>query len=563
MVYPFRSKFGEDIFRSKGYAKPGLETWEQLTNQLVDETCGVVKSKYGHISSSEIKEIKMNMAEMRTIAGGRYLYYAGRPIKYYNNCFLFEVEDDTREEWAQTAWKNISALMTGGGCGNVYSKCRPEGSILIRTGGTASGPIRLMVMINDIARHIIQGGARRAAEWAGLHWWHQDIWKFLHLKDNPVSRDLLSTYQGQTMDCTNISVIYDDVWKEQMDLLMNIAYRGESTLGYAIFIENVLQAMRTGEPGFRFALKAYKDLILANACTEIISEKDSNVCNLISVNMSRTDDIGRFSEACELSTRFAICGSLTGDVPNDKIRKVRDEDRLLGVGLMGIHEWLLKRGYRYECVPELRRWLEIYKDVTTNVAKELCNKLGISVPKRTRAIAPNGSISILAGTTGGIEPIFSVAYKRTYISGNEGFVGKPVTETIIDDSAKYLINECGIDPDKIETSFDLALDYERRIKFQYDVQKYVDNAISSTINLPPWGTEHNNEGMVVPVAKCILKYCDGLRGLTFYPNGAREGQPLVPISYKDAMKELGTDGTNSIKTVAHDVCSIANKGSCG
>jgi len=322
--------------------------------------------------------------------------------------------------------------------------------------------------------------------------------------------------------------------------------------------------MKTGEPGFSFRFFDYEKLVLANACNEVISEDDSDVCNLGSINLSRIETIEQFATVVELATKFLICGSLTADLPSEKTRVVREQNRLLGLGLMGVHEWLLMRGYKYEMNSEFRRWLEVYRDVSNSTAEAFCNRLGISIPKRKRAIAPTGSIAILAGTTSGIEPIFSVAYKRTYLGNKldqenqsgQGFDTKPITETIIDDTAKYLI-AMGINPDKIETSFDLSIDYERRIKMQYDMQVYVDNAISSTINLPAWGSEYNNESTIDSMTQCVQNYCTGLRGLTFYPNGARAGQPLVPIEYKEALK------SKEQKIIIHDICSIANKSTCG
>lgn len=97
----------------------------------------------------------------------------------------------------------------------------------------------------------------------------------------------------------------------------------------------------------------------------------------------------------------------------------------------------------------------------------------------------------------------------------------------------------GIDPAAIETSASLAADPERRIRFQYEVQKYVDMAISSTINLPAWGSDLNNEDTAGNLASTLLKYCEGLRGITVYPDGSRGGQPLEVVEYDLAKKHQG------------------------
>ena len=89
---------------------------------------------------------------MKFIAGGRYLYYAGKPNKFFNNCYLLRSEEDTKEDWANLSWKAESCLMTGGGIGNDYSIYRPKGEIVSRTGGVSSGTISKMKMLNEIGR---------------------------------------------------------------------------------------------------------------------------------------------------------------------------------------------------------------------------------------------------------------------------------------------------------------------------------------------------------------------------------------------------------------------------
>ena len=118
------------------------------------------------------------IATMRFIPGGRYLYYAGRPAKFFNNCYLFRAEEDTREEWAALAQRATSCLMSGGGIGIDYSVLREKGAKLGRTGGTASGPIDLMMAINEIGRRVMQGGSRRSAIYASLNWQHQTHRRF-------------------------------------------------------------------------------------------------------------------------------------------------------------------------------------------------------------------------------------------------------------------------------------------------------------------------------------------------------------------------------------------------
>ena len=124
----FRSKFSEDIFKQK-YAHEDCHTWADLSRTLVKDVCGE------YFSKDELDELTQIITELKFIPGGRYLYYAGRPNKFFNNCYLLKAEEDSREDWANLSWKTESCLMTGGGIGVDYSVYRPSGSGLKKTGG--------------------------------------------------------------------------------------------------------------------------------------------------------------------------------------------------------------------------------------------------------------------------------------------------------------------------------------------------------------------------------------------------------------------------------------------
>lgn len=874
----FRTDFSESIFNYK-YKHEGANTWKELSSTLIED---VVRD---NLSIEDKEQLKKYHTQMQFIAGGRYLYYAGRPFKAFNNCYLLRSLEDSREDWADLSWKAESCLMTGGGIGNDYSNYRPKGSIIKRTGGFASGPVSKMKMINEIGREVMQGGSRRSAIYASLNWKHPDANEFLHCKDwsaIPVSGAYDENGNQLTvadlkqkdfnypapLDMTNISLNYDNKFLEELEVGLPVT-----------FVENCRQALKTGEPGFSFNFgdkenetlrnacvtgdteiltkngyiridsvvnqeieiwngfewskvtpkitgnnkhvikitlsdgreltstdyhkwylaegytgkskqietkdlkigdkiikynfpiiregvqvslkhaytqgfisaegmdnythfwlyepkyvckdrldvkiegneykningvgrkaihytdvykeKTYvpfewcltnkiewlsglfdgdgteliegglqlcstdftflKDLqkllstlgvnckivnaqeeglkmlpngkgnlkeyfcntsyriclgatqiqdlkelglscermsfdknpqrdasqfvkivkiedagyvdtvycfnepikhygifngILTGQCTEVTSEDDSDVCNLASINMANINTIEEFKDICYLASKFLLCGTLVADLPYEKVYKVREKNRRLGLGLMGVHEWLLKRGYRYEVVPELHEWLNIYKKYSEIGANELADKLGINRPIAYRAIAPTGTIGIMAGTTTGIEPLFAVAYKRRYLKGQKEWH----YQYVIDGTAKILIEQYNIKPENIETAIDLANDYERRIKFQADIQDYVDMSISSTINIPAWGTPLNNDTKVIDFAKVLAKYAPRLRGFTCYPDGSRGGQPLTPVDYYEAKKHEGVE----FKEEFHDVCDITGKGgSCG
>jgi len=150
--------------------------------------------------------------------------------------------------------------------------------------------------------------------------------------------------------------------------------------------------------------------------------------------------------------------------------------------------------------------------------------------------------------------MFAVAYKRRFLT--EGTKWK--YQFVVDGTAEALIQQYGVDPSKITSALDLSSDYERRIKFQADIQDYVDMSISSTINLPAWGTEHNNESKLTQFAGVLAKYAPRLRGFTCYPDSSRGGQPLTSVPYEEAMKH------KDIIFEEHDICDISGHGgSCG
>ena len=549
----FRSKFSEDIFNHK-YRHEGAETWSTLAKTLVEDVCG------DNMSTEDKDKLITYITDMKFLPGGRYLYYAGRANKFFNNCYLLKAEEDTRQDWADLSWKAESCLMTGGGIGVDYSVYRPSGAPIHRTGGQASGPIPKMLMLNEIGRNVMQGGSRRSAIYASLNWKHGDIEQFLKIKDweavkvGTTGKSLWDIKQEDfnfpaPLDMTNISVNYDTDW------LMQYYKTGDPG---SIFKENVRQALKTAEPGFSFNFFDKENETLRNACTEVTSETDSDVCNLGSINFGRVENIDELSEIVDLGTKFLICGTLKADLPYDKVKETREKNRRLGLGIMGVHEWLIKKGYRYEVTPELHQWLAIYKGVSDGTSRAFADSLGISRPVANRAIAPTGTIGILAGTSTGIEPIFAVAYKRRYLKGGSRWH----YQYVVDSAAQVLIDTYGVDPDSIESSLDLAEDYERRMKFQADVQDYVDMSISSTINLPAWGSKLNNESTVDKFAETLAKYAPRLRGFTCYPDGARGGQPLTSVPYKEAVDKLGTEFEEHVET--HDICELTgNGGSCG
>jgi ribonucleoside-diphosphate reductase alpha chain len=534
----FSNKFAHDIYIQK-YSMNGQEEWKDTCRRVVESVCGQ------YLNNETKESIFELMLSRKFIPAGRYLYASGRSYHQINNCLALRAED-SREGWADLMYKSTAALMSGAGIGVEYSKVRAENATISRTGGMCSGPLSLMQMVNEAGRHIMQGGQRRSAIWGGLNWKHPDIDKFLKCKD--WSADLKALKKADLnfpmpMEFTNISVGYDTEFFVAMEKKDHPFHKHAKQ----VWKQNCLQAFSSAEPGMSFNFLKDSDN-LRNACCEFVSDDDSDKCNLGTLWINRFASKDEFEDAVELATQFLLCGGLYSDVPYEKVREVGLKNNRIGLGVGGFYEWLLMRGEGYEVTQELHKWLHVYEDESDSAAYITAKDLGVAIPKSKRAIAPNGTIGILAESTTGIEPLFCKAYKRRYFKD-----GKWLFQYVIDGTTKRLL-ESGVAIEKIFDSYDLS--FKSRVKFQADVQDYVDMAISSTCNLPMWGSEQNNEETLDKYSKELLKYAKKLRGFTCYPDGCRDGQPLTPCSIQEALSSEGQVFEEKVRECTNGVCGL-------
>jgi ribonucleoside-diphosphate reductase alpha chain len=527
----------EAVYKQK-YSLDGKEEWPDTAKRVVDAVMRPILPELADETEQLIRERKF-------IPGGRYLYASGRRMNQVNNCLLLKVED-SREGWASLMRRVTEGLMTGAGIGVDYSALRHNGAPILGTGGESTGPLALMQMVNEAGRHIRQGGSRRSALWAGLNWRHKDIFAFINMKN--WSDDIKAAKEKDfnspaPMDGTNISVLLDDAFFE--------AYwdydHPEHNHARRVYDDTIDNMLLTGEPGFSVDVGVNAGETLRNACTELTSSDDNDICNLGSLNMARIENRGEFGRAVELATAFLLCGTLYSKVPFDEVAVTRDKNRRLGLGLMGLAEWLAVRDYTYQPNDELRSWLEYY-ELSGLYANKYADELGISRPVKTRAIAPAGTISIVAETTSGMEPIFAAAYKRRYLKGDTWHA-----QYTIDASAERLAAK-GVDPDMLETAATLAATPHRRVAMQAFLQKYVDHGISSTINLPSFAEQSFSPR---EFGQMLIQYLPKVRGITAYPDGSRGGQPLNAVSYAEAKEK---EGVEVVETGNEEACK---DGVCG
>ena len=526
--------FAETIFR-RTYAFNDKETWKQCAERVSKFVAGDDNEAY--------KEFFEVISTRKFMPGGRYLYSSGREIPQTTNCFLLRAEDN-REAWGELVNIAIQALTTGGGIGVEYSLIRAKGTPIKRYGGTASGPIALMGMVNEVARHVMAGGKRRSALWAGLAWDHPDIEDFIAAKNWPTAVRALKEKDFNhpaVLDMTNISVRLDDAFFKKIktdEKLQDLYYR-------------ICKGMcKTGEPGFSIDVGKNSKDILRNPCTEVVSQDNGDCCNLGSVNFARIPDTKELDRVTRIGTKFLYYGTFQGWMPHEIFQKVREKNRRIGLGLTGLHEWCIRNGQAYEPSGKLWEWLSVWKKASDEAAVDAAHdKKGVK-PIAVRAIAPTGTISIISETTTGIEPVFCVAYKRRFLGNDQ----KWQAMYVVDPTVARLVKEMGISTDDIEDSVSLSKDVETRIAMQAFLQDFVDQAISSTINLPEYGESGNSN--IKEFSRVLLKYLPRLRGITVYPDGSRPGQPITPIKYETAIKHEGVVFQEDEERCLGGVCGL-------
>lgn len=567
-IAPFHNPFAYSIYDGR-YKHPNDGDWAGTARRVGTHPFKALTARTG-VPTSAVRDRVINLAASRQfMPGGRYLYATGRDLHQVNNCVLLRCPD-TREGWATTSYQAEMALMTGAGIGVWYGDVRPKGSVISRTGGIASGPIPKMQQINETGRHTMQGGNRRSAIWAGLPWWHADIFEFIEIKDWSDEVKELKAKDWNfpaPMDMTNISVTLDDDFFEahkewaSTGIAPTVNGSAEAPDGgnwhvwaHRVYNTAVQHMLKHGEPGFSIDTGKHAGEVLRNACTEITSADDSDVCNLGSLVLPRFSSPQEFGQGVRDASAFLTAGTVYSDVPYDKVAEIREKNRRLGLGLIGVHEFVMKHGARYgtpEAAEVLRPYMEEYERAT-EYAWDFQDRHGLSRSVGTRALAPNGTIGIVAEATPSGDPLFSAAEKRMVKDAQPDGKDIYVEHIVVDPTAKRLVDE-GVDPNFIEDAYTLSYDVERRLEGQAFLQDYTDHAISSTINLPAVVTD---TAEAYAFGKILMRYLPRLRGVTVYPDGARSGQPRTPVPLDWALKNEGVRYEVDEETCIGGVCGV-------
>ena len=495
------------------------------------------------------------------------LMNAGTEIGQLSACFVLPIGDSIREIF--DAVKNMAMIhQSGGGTGFSFSRLRPKDDVVKSTGGIASGPLSFMRVFDEATEIIKQGGRRRGANMGILRVDHPDIVDFIRAKE-----------RGGFLTNFNISVSVTDRFMEAVkadgryDLINPRTNKVTKTLrAKGVFDRAVKSAWKTGDPGFIFI-----DEINRHNPTPDLGEIESTnpcgeqpllpyeSCNLGSVNLSRmvrdgSIDWEKLKRTIHLGIHFLDNIIDINNFPLPEIESITKGNRKIGLGVMGFAEMLIQLGIPYasdEALEMAEAVMKFIQKKATSQSVQLARQRG-SFPnfkgslwdKRgyegmrnasVITIAPTGTLSIIADTSSGIEPLFAISFYREILEGTgllevnglfqsmaeeEGIASREFMESI---ALKGSVQELPSVPERLKRIFLTALDIspEWHVKMQAAFQKYTDNAVSKTINLPQDATVEN-------VAKgYLMAYESKCKGITVFRYGSKKHQVLYIGLSKD------------------------------
>jgi len=517
------------------------------------------------VGESEEKFLSM-MRSLEFIPNSPTLMNAGTSLGQLSACFVIPVEDSI--DGIFDALEDMAKIhQTGGGTGFSFSRLRPKGDLVSTTKGEASGPVSFMSIFDQATGVIVQGGRRRGANMGILRCDHPDVIDFIEAK----------TERGRFTNF-NLSVGVTDRFMKALqknghfDLVNPRTKQKVRTLkARAVFDLIVNAAWRTGDPGLIFLDEINRRnptpgigmIEATNPCGEVPLLPFES-CNLGSINLVKMVTDGRFDwqrlrDRIRWSIRFLDNVIEVNRFPLPQTREITFANRKIGLGVMGFADMLIRLGIPYnspEAVRFARRLMRFIRTESLRASAGLADERGVfpnfdrSVygPRGLRlrnatvnTVAPTGTISIIAGCSSGIEPLFAVSFVRNVLSGTRLFETNPIFEEMARNRGIYsreMIAEMarvgslrtvrGVPADLRKlfvTAFDVSP--EEHLDIQSAFQAYTDNSVSKTINL-------SADATVEDVRSIYLRaYRSRCKGITVYRYGSREEQVLSFYSPKE------------------------------
>lgn len=524
--------------------------------------------------NSLAKEFYKMMSSLEFLPNSPTLMNAGRELQQLSACFVLPVDDSMESIF--DAVKNLAIIQkSGGGTGFSFSRLRPKNDKVATTGGVASGPISFMKVFNSATDVVKQGGTRRGANMAILEVTHPDILEFITVKSD--MKELTNF---------NLSVaVTEDFMKaveegSDYDLINPRNGKPAGKLNarkvFDVMVEN---AWKSGEPGIIFIDRINRDnptpelgrIESTNPCGEVpLLPMES--CNLGSINLAKMvkSEGGRvevnyekLAQTVKLAVRFLDNVIDMNNYPLPQIEAMTMGNRKIGVGVMGFADMLIQMGVPYNS----EKALEIAEEAMSfiqNKARETSAELAKekvpfpnfivsrffkegSPPLRNSTlttVAPTGTLSIIAGCSSGIEPVFALSYIRQILdeekflevhpifeemAKEKGFYSRELMENLSKKASIQNVKAIPEDARKIFiTSHDVSPEWH--VRMQAAFQKYTDNAVSKTVNFPKEASQED-------VKKVFwLAYREGCKGITIYRYASR-GKQVLNIEGEDSSEK--------------------------
>ena len=521
------------------YAEELLKSRYCYNNESVAEIPGRIAKSIMKVEK-DYYIYKNMISNLEFLPNSPTIMNAGTSIGQLSACYVFDIEDDIEDIYNKVKYSAI-VHKSGGGTGFSFSHLRPENDRVGSTNGVASGPVSFMQLFDTSTAVIKQGGKRRGANLGELHINHPDIEKFIFCKSD-----------GRSFSNFNLSVGYfDDFMKalqSDKDYPLINPRTGEevkSINANKLFDEVVYNVWLTGDPGCLFLdtinkFNPVKDEYIesTNPCGEV-PLPPYGCCNLGSINLNRIvkdDDIDweHFSYLIRNGVRFLDGVIDANKYPLSQIDMTAKRTRRIGLGFMGLADLFVRLDIPYnsqEAFELAERLSKFMYDEARDESHQLALEYGDfpaidnSIFKGTNmrnatvlSIAPTGSIGMIANASNGCEPLFYAGYKKTTYLGDEIII----TEGVIDYlkrhnlySQEILNNISNYADDVIVTA--QQINWRDHIKMQSTIQKYVDNSVSKTINMPNTATVQDMKEAY------IMAWKMGCRGITVFRDGSKTG----------------------------------------
>lgn len=518
------------------------------------------------------------MTDLKFLPNSPTLMNAGRELGQLAACFVLPVEDSM--DGIFDSLKNAAAIhKSGGGTGFSFSRLRAKNSMVGTTGGIASGPVSFMKIFNAATEQVKQGGTRRGANMAILRVDHPDIMEFIFCKkiNNELNNFNISVGLTENfMQAVEKNASYD--------LIDPQLGKPTGQLNAAeVYLSLVTQAWNNGDPGIVFLDRLNRDnptpaigeIESTNPCGEQ-PLLPMEACNLGSINLSKfivltdgvaTIDYQDLRETVIAAVRFLDNTIDQSKYPLDAIDLMVKGNRKIGLGVMGFADLLFQLKIPYNSEEALTKAEEVMKfvqDTSHQASSDLAKKRGVfrnfnkSVFKRrkkcryrnatTTTIAPTGTLSIIGDCSSGVEPLFALSFVRNVLDNDKLLEVNPHFEKVARENGFYsnelmdqIANEGSLAhietiPEDVKKVFVAAHDIspEWHIRMQAAFQKYTDNAVSKTVNLP-------RDATVEDVRKIYdLAYELDVKGVTIYRDGSKKNQVLSITNERSAKKSFQT-----------------------